>query len=325
MGLPIERTEKNEIVSVPTLMNYITADTKAPFVRRDTSGTDEPPQAIAWDTAKVNVQNGRLHDISFDRNGFELVPSDLPEDIDFYDQQNVVKNYYPLCQEILKKRLGEGVQVYAFDHNVRSNAERRDMENSNGAKVQDPLAIVHADYTLSSAPTRLQQLTKPPKTNDIHRQFLKEGETLLDPLEIEQALKGKRRFAMANVWRNINRQSPVLQRPLACVDAQSVTTDCLRTFSIHYVDRVGENYFIVNEPQQHKWLYFPEMTHNEAILLKQWDSAGNVAKGESRDADLSTFSIHSAFADPSSPEDAPPRESIEVRCVIIYPEDESSD
>ncbi len=30
-----------------------------------------------------------------------------------------------------------------------------------------------------------------------------------------------------------------------------------------------------------------------------------------------TFALHTAFEDPSTPPDAPPRESIEVRCVVI--------
>lgn len=315
----IERNEKGELVSVPSHMTFVTADTVAPFTRRDTAGSDGAMEDITWDEREIRVHNGRLHNLKFAANGFELVESsNVPKNIDFYNQNDVVAQYYPLCNQLLKHHLGEGVQVYAFDHNLRSNGDRRDLDNANGAVVQNPLGVVHADYTRVSAPKRLEQLSQQPKTNDVHRQFLKEGETLLDPEIVAQILKGERRFAMANVWRNINRQSPVLQRPLACIDAKSAKLDKLRTFSIYYADRVGENYFGVHDPEQ-KWFYFPEMTHNEAILLKQWDSFGDLAMGDSVD-ELSTFSAHSAFIDPSSPEGAPPRESIEVRCVIIYPE-----
>jgi hypothetical protein len=231
----------------------------------------------------------------------------------------VVDRYYPLCRNLLKNHLGDDVQVYAFDHNVRSNAARRELENANGAAVQEPLGVVHADYTLVSAPKRLEQLAQPPKKNDIHRQFLTDNETLLDPQAVEQVLKGTRRFAMANVWRNINRRSPILQRPLACMDAKSTKMESLRTFSIYYEDRVGENYFAAHYPEQ-RWFYFPEMTHQEAMILKQWDSYGNLARDQTVDF-LSTFAVHSAFVDPSSRKDAPPRESIEVRCVIVYPEE----
>lgn len=317
----IERNQAGEIVSVPTSLTFVTPDTVAPFTRRDASGVDGPFEGVTWDIANVLVHNGRLQNLTLEQNGFQLVTSDIPNDIDFYNMRDVVDRYYPICRELVRKHLGEDVQVFAFDHNVRSNGDRRTLENGNGALVQDPLGIVHADYTVASAPKRLEQLAQLPKKNDVHRQFLKENETLLDPDQVEQVLCGRRRFGMINVWRNINRQSPVLQRPLACMDAQFTAVDKLRTFSIHYADRVGENYFAVNHPDDQRWFYFPEMTHQEAILLKQWDSFGNLAKDAQPPTDfLSTFAVHSAFVDPSSPSDAPPRESIEVRCVIMYPE-----
>jgi len=33
---------------------------------------------------------------------------------------------------------------------------------------------------------------------------------------------------------------------------------------------------------------------------------------------VSTFVLHSAFKDPSSKPDAPDRESIEVRCIVVW-------
>ena len=133
---------------------------------------------------------------------------------------------------------------------------------------------------------------------------------------------GKRRFAFVNVWRNIAKE-PVQQMPLACIDATTVDTATdLRTFQIHYADRVGENYFCCPSPQ-HAWCYFPQMTRNEVLLLKQWDSCGDVARGNDVDRVLSTMTVHSAFMDPTSPPDAPPRESMEVRCVVIWDEEEN--
>ena len=97
------------------------------------------------------------------------------------------------------------------------------------------------------------------------------------------------------------------------MDAKSTEMESLRTFSIYYEDRVGENYFAAHHPEQ-RWFYFPEMTRQEAMILKQWDSYGNLARDQTVDF-LSTFTVHSAFVDPSLRKDAPPRESIEVRCV----------
>ena len=68
------------------------------------------------------------------------------------------------------------------------------------------------------------------------------------------------------------------------------------------------------------------MTMEESLLLKQWDSKGGVASGAksdngtSDDDGLSTFTIHSAFLDPTRP-DFPHRKSIEVRCVVTWEKD----
>ncbi len=51
------------------------------------------------------------------------------------------------------------------------------------------------------------------------------------------------------------------------------------------------------------------MTRDEAILIKCYDSRKD---GRAR------FSLHSAFADPTTPADAPPRESIEIRAFAFF-------
>lgn len=59
---------------------------------------------------------------------------------------------------------------------------------------------------------------------------------------------------------------------------------------------------------------------DEALLLKQWDSCGDFAQGKAIDSALSTMTVHSAFMDPTPQQDAAPRESVEVRCVVIWDE-----
>eukprot|EP00951_Prasinocladus_malaysianus_P012213 scaffold90928_cov52-Prasinocladus_malaysianus.AAC.1 len=71
----------------------------------------------------------------------------------------------------------------------------------------------------------------------------------------------------------------------------------------------------------HRWYYYPEMLREEALLLKQWDSTGLIPGHEegTGKSSRSMFSLHSAFSDPATTEDAPDRESIEVRCVVLFP------
>jgi len=190
-----------------------------------------------------------------------------------------------------------------------------------GQRVQGPAHLVHGDYTLTSAPQRLRDLTRPPDGNDTLRMVLGSERALIAADRAERALENGR-FAIINVWRNITHE-PVATHPIAFCDGQSVEPEDLVVFEIHYQNRVGENYFARYSPR-HRWYYYPAATRDEALLIKQWDSAGrlarsNGAEGDCRDATAPcTFSFHSALADPTSSPDVPDRWSIEVRCMVLY-------
>lgn len=314
------------IVCVPAKMNYVSRNTKAAHVRRNVAGDDDETEfneGANWVATEVSVQNARGQSKTLERHGFELVTEPIFP-IDFLNTEDVIENYYPTCESLLKKHFGDGVIVKAFDHNIRINsASGNPLKGAGGAKTQTPLGIVHGDYTMESGPKRLSDLGNPPKANDVLKQRL--GETpLLDPDTVEAALAGKRRFALINVWRSIDKEKPVEERPLACMDSNSAPKEDLRKLYIHYADRVGENYLAVHSPR-HNWCYFPKMTHDETMLIKQWDSKGSFALGGPGGAnDRATFAIHSAFLDPTSPENATPRQSIEVRCALVWEEEDKS-
>lgn len=297
------------------------------LTRRDPDGSDAGTVGVDRRRLEVPVRDARLlqgdarHTLK--TNGYELLThANTIDHIDFFDHQQVVKAYYPQCAEIV--RAFTGAQVFAFDHNVRSATGKQTKQRiAGGQQVQGPAHIVHGDYTLTSAPQRLRDLTKPPKTNDTLRgTVLQETQSLIRPEEAERVLADNGRFAIINVWRNIA-QEPVATNPLALCDAQTVQPEDLVVFEIHYQDRVGENYFAKHSPR-HQWFYYPHITRNEALLIKQWDSAGPLARSKGTLSDdtspeaPSTFSFHSAFEDPSTPPDAPDRWSIEVRCFALY-------
>jgi hypothetical protein len=147
-----------------------------------------------------------------------------------------------------------------------------------------PVHVVHNDYTEKSGPQRVRDL--------------------LNEAEAEARLK--RRFAEFNVWRPIT--GPVLTSPLALADAQSIRPEDLATCDLVYTDRIGEIYHGVHNPS-HRWSYFPRMERHEAVLIKCYDSAND---GRAR------FCLHTAFDDPTSPANAPPRESIEIRTFAFF-------
>jgi len=297
------------------------------FTRRDPDGSDSGWQGVDREQRDVPVQNARRFEGADRRtiitNGFELLTRPLPEaGIDFFNQEQVVREYYKHCAEIVEEYTG--AHAFAFDHNVRSASGKKTQKRiTGGQQVQGPAHMVHGDYTLTSAPQRLRDLTKPPTTNDTLRAVLGEGQSLIDAHMAEKALSESGRFAIINLWRNIARE-PVATHPLALCDADTVQPEDLVVFEIHYEDRIGENYFAKYAPR-HRWFYYPGMTGDEALLIKQWDSEGklartNGAEGDSGAGDKApcTFSFHSAFEDPATPPDAPDRWSIEVRCMVLY-------
>ena len=73
-------------------------------------------------------------------------------------------------------------------------------------------------------------------------------------------------------------------------------------------DRIGQTYRMRHNPA-HRWYYYPQMQRDEALVFKVYDSQKD---GRSR------FTPHTSFADPDTPADAPPRQSIEVRTLAFF-------
>ena len=297
----------------------------AVFTTRDADGFDRGTVGLSLAAVELSVRNARAlggdERLTCEANGFELLRAPLEDDgVDFFDHAQIVRRYYGQCCALVARHTGGC--AYAFDHNIRSASGKQSQKRiAGGQPVQEPIHLVHGDYTLTSAPTRLRDLTRPPSGNDSLRSVLPAGESLIAAEEAARALKDGR-FAMINVWRSIA-DGPVAVHPLALCDGRSVDPNDLVVFEIHYQDRIGENYF-ARHTSAHRWYYYPEMTRDEVLLIKQWDSAGTLARSNGASADGSvprapcTFSFHSAFEDPAAPADAPDRWSIEVRCIVIY-------
>lgn len=180
--------------------------------------------------------------------------------------------------ERLVREVTGAARVLVFDHTIRTAVLAR----PDGSPTREPVHRVHNDYTLKSAPQRVRDLL---------------------PDEAEELLQ--RRFAIVNVWRPI--RAPLLHLPLALCDAQSLAPEDVVASDLIYPDRVGETYSIRYNPA-HRWFYFPAMRRDEVVLIKCFDS----------DPARACFSAHTAFEDPTTPADAPPRESIEIRTLAFF-------
>ena len=297
------------------------------LTRRDSNGSDAGIEGLVLKDVEKSISNARLLEQSecrrtCEKNGFELKDSPLsPADIDFFDNRQVIREYYPDCARLVSEITG--AEAWAFDHNIRSaSGKTKKTRIKNGQQVQGPAHLVHGDYTLRSAPDRLEQLAKTPGNNDTLKTVLPHGTALLNQKRVKRIIRDGKRFSIINVWRNIDTE-PVHTHPIALCDGQTVEPEDLAVFEIHYQDRIGENYFSKHS-ERHQFYFYPTLTRNEALLIKQWDSEGMLAKSNGDRSDSvnpdapCTFSFHSAFEDPSTPEDAPDRWSVETRCIVLY-------
>ena len=108
------------------------------------------------------------------------------------------------------------------------------------------------------------------------------------------------------MWRSIS--GTVYNHPLVLCDAGTVRPEDLVAVERRAEERIGELQVALHHSDQ-RWYYFPEMRMHEALLLKTFDSETD---GRAR------FTIHSSFEDATAPVDAPPRESIETRCLLFF-------
>jgi hypothetical protein len=247
----------------------------------------DPPEGTpvrngTYDAHMLQVANARplAPGLSLDVEGFTLVQAKTDFSA-YHDEAAIRAVYYPEVEQLIAAATG-AEQVIGFDHNIR-NADRA----ANGEEgIRSPVPRAHNDFTLRSGPERAR------------------AELELRGLDADALLR--RRFAIINLWRPIHR--PALKSPLALADVRTVAAGDLIATDLIYQDRVGETYAVQHDETQ-RWNYFPNMSPNEAILLKGYDSDEGVAR----------FTPHAAFDDPLSPADAPERESIEIRALAIYP------
>lgn len=258
---------------------------------------------------EVTNLRGQEEKFNTDNAGFAVYKSPAKEKL-FEDDTTVRNSYYPEVESILRSNLPGIKKVVMFDHTIR----RRKKD-----APRQPVQQVHVDQTPAAAAAR------------VRRHLPKD--------EAEELLKG--RFQIINVWRPI--ENPASDMPLAVVDYRStepndfVPVDLLypKTSINSEYDARGkevlpnsesststEGYEIFGETlsvapnDKHKFYYMKDMTPEEVMLLKCYDSRGDGEPGGNPGTALRV--AHTAFVDPNTPADAPGRQSIEVRCLVFY-------
>ena len=229
---------------------------------------------------EMTVRNGRpLRDtFDFDTHGFVFVEH-RTQMRDFTDESERRRVYDPEVQALIRKHSGAS-DVVVFDHTLRVS----DQAQQQATNARPTVKGVHNDYTEASAPRRLREIVG----------------------DEEAERRMKKRWAIVQVWRPI--RGTVMIDPLGICDGRSIPREGFIRVERRYKYRTGEVYHIAHNPA-HVWYYFPRMERHEALVFKVFDSDA---------ARPSRFTAHSAFDDPATPPDAPPRESIETRTFAFF-------
>ena len=261
-------------------LNYLALGIDRPRTYAYPPPDNEPRSTVVSDPRVVNIRDirARAAVASLDREGFAFMRH-RSRVRDFWDEAEIRARLYPEVEAAILGATGAD-RVVIFDHTLRRRVDGA--EDRGDDAPRQPVPRVHVDHTVTSGPQRVRDLL---------------------PDEAETLLRG--RVQIINFWRPI--VGPLRDYPLAVADARTVPFEDLVPSDLVYRHRVGETYQVRYNPA-HRWYYVPEMTTDEALLLKCFDSATD---GRAR------FAPHTAFRDPTVGPDFQRRESIEIRTLVF--------
>lgn len=285
------------------------------FIRRDVrpegrlpihlDGPGDGP--VPWDsTPPVLIRDGRprLAEASeaelFHEHGFVLLPhaSEVRDwDADAMttppDQNDIARFYLPEVEAMIRDRLLPGVDVQLLQ---TPGLLRR------GPGTPAPFYAqgVHADHgvTADDYQESLEAFTTPEIGAGWRKGY--------DRPEVAG-------FMVINFWRPVYQQGPLRHLPLAVCDPASVAEDDLVPASLLGFTPTGKptNQLSLRFADDHRWYFYPGMTNDEVLVFKIFETF----KDGRRPGFQGCF--HTAFADPTAPEDAPKRQSCEHRVGVF--------
>jgi len=265
--------------TIEATLNYLRNTGEKPVTYVGVPGGVDTRSSATPDPRRITIRNGRPHADRFTLDRDGFRFVRHDTKVkNFFDEDEIRRVYYPEMEALVKAESGAS-RVVVFDHTLRT----ADEDQRAAQKIREVVQRVHNDYTESSAPQRVRDIL---------------------PDEAEALLR--RRFAIVQVWRPI--RHPVETFPLAIADAQTLSPDDMVVTERRAANRVGQTYAITYNPA-HRWFWFPRQRRDEAIVFKVYDSSND---GRAR------WTAHTAFDDPTSPANARPRESIEIRTFAFF-------
>jgi len=255
----------------------------------------DPVDTTVYD---LRGQESKTH---IDTTGFQALtsPSSISSDVLLSgNDKEIEKIYYPEVEALLLKSTGASRVVF-FDHTVRM--PRVGEDGVSLPTERKPVLFAHVDQTPVSAHKRVVRHVNPPLPY--------------------------KRFQLINVWRPI--KNNVHDYPLAVCESGTVDVERdLEPTDLIYPPPTptGETYSLRYNKNQ-VWWYWNEMTPDEVLLLKCYDSASRELSKVTRSGvdvlqdelrDVASVTPHTAFFDSEGAKKGIPRLSIEVRALVFY-------
>lgn len=248
--------------------------------------TDYSRDRLALEAHTVSITDLRRdsRDVSLQEEGFMLVDHNTKV-VNFRDDDEVTGKYIQEIEKLMLEVTGAGTVIMAPHGVLRFSETSGEYGSRSNTR---PARFVHIDSTINAVPMLLNPLL--------------EAAGLSEP-------PGKRYIGF-NAWRVIS--PPPQDVPLTVCDMRTVSEQDLVPADAIF-DAPGtpewsfEGYLLHYNPE-HRWCYFSDMTPDEVLIFKSFDSLANPLQ----------CVPHVAFNNPDCPPGTAPRQSIEVRGYAFF-------
>ncbi|KAJ4368570.1 hypothetical protein N0V86_009477 [Didymella sp. IMI 355093] len=245
-------------------------------------------------TPSMTIHDVRQHHREFDldTNGFTFTKLELKPRVNSSStEEEIRQDYYPELEELAKNLTG-ATTAFVFNHVVRAHSSPSDKGKIDPyGRWQDiPAGHPHVDYCGDSA-------------------FLEGTKQELNlPSEVFSLYSTSSRYAYLGAWRPFK---TLRKDPLAVCDATTVPDTDYQLRLREFRSGVKSGNYVMSHAegkQQHRWYYMAEMTPNEIVVFKGYDT-------DQREPGWRC--PHTAIKLPGA-DDKPPRESVEARIVCFW-------
>ncbi|KAI0888148.1 uncharacterized protein GGS22DRAFT_155174 [Annulohypoxylon maeteangense] len=242
---------------------------------------------VEWDTKPVTVYSMRdREDISLEKNGFCYTKHDSKCLPNLGMNTEGLADYRKESENFLQSFLNAEL-VHCYDCKLRKNAPMtlESFDPSDPLLVEQVAVGAHVDISLDTVPRLLKNI--------------------ITEEQLETFYKPGYRFRLINTWRSILPRCE--DRPLAMCDYTSIDANDLVATDRVYPKWNQEIYYLKYNKDQ-RWYWLPNQRSDEPFLFMTFDShAGSNAR----------YCPHVSVESPVAAPQAPPRESVETRNLVI--------